>query len=180
MSNNSLTGTINNMNHLAGELSNKKQMGGMLTTRNNMSGSLAIAMLKGEKGDKGDKGDKGKSAYEVAVENGFVGTEEEWLANLKGDQGDKGDKGDSATIQVGIVTTGMEVSVTNTGDEHNAVFDFVLPSTTGATEETPGIMKLYNTVGENEDGGMTQKSVTHAINDSASSISAEDLISILV
>ena len=26
---------------------------------------------------------KGKSAYEVAVENGFTGTEEEWLESLK-------------------------------------------------------------------------------------------------
>jgi len=29
----------------------------------------------------------GKSAYEIAVENGFVGTEVEWLASLKGDNG---------------------------------------------------------------------------------------------
>ncbi len=33
----------------------------------------------------------GKSAYEIAVMNGFDGTEEEWLASLKGDKGDKGD-----------------------------------------------------------------------------------------
>lgn len=31
------------------------------------------------------KGDKGDSAYEIAVKNGFKGTEEEWLASLKGD-----------------------------------------------------------------------------------------------
>ena len=42
----------------------------------------------------------GKSAYEIAVGNGFEGTEEEWLESLKGDKGDqgepgaKGDKGD--------------------------------------------------------------------------------------
>ena len=36
----------------------------------------------------------GKSAYEIAVENGFVGTEEEWLYSLKGEKGDKGDKGE--------------------------------------------------------------------------------------
>ena len=47
------------------------------------------------------KGDPGKSAYEIAVEHGYVGTEEEWLASLKGEQGDpgqqgeKGDKGDT-------------------------------------------------------------------------------------
>ena len=29
----------------------------------------------------------GKSAYEIAVEDGFIGTEEEWLLSLKGDDG---------------------------------------------------------------------------------------------
>jgi hypothetical protein len=31
---------------------------------------------------------QGYSAYEVAVKNGFEGTEEEWLASLKGEKGD--------------------------------------------------------------------------------------------
>ena len=38
---------------------------------------------------------RGYSAYEIAVQNGFVGTEEEWLASLKGDRGD-----DAATLTV--------------------------------------------------------------------------------
>ena len=33
----------------------------------------------------------GYSAYEIAVQNGYVGTEEEWVASLKGPKGDKGD-----------------------------------------------------------------------------------------
>lgn len=33
---------------------------------------------------------EGKSAYEVAVLNGFEGSEEEWLASLKGEKGDAG------------------------------------------------------------------------------------------
>lgn len=43
----------------------------------------------------------GKSAYEIAVDNGFSGTVEEWLASLKGEKGNtgatgaKGDKGDT-------------------------------------------------------------------------------------
>jgi hypothetical protein len=37
---------------------------------------------------------RGYSAYEVAVIDGFKGTEEEWLATLKGEKGDKGVKGD--------------------------------------------------------------------------------------
>lgn len=34
-----------------------------------------------------------------------------------------------------------------------------------ATSEVPGIMKLYNTVGNNEDGTMTQKAITDELDD---------------
>ena len=34
---------------------------------------------------------RGKSAYEIAVMNGFDGTVEEWLASLKGEKGDRGE-----------------------------------------------------------------------------------------
>ena len=37
-----------------------------------------------------------KSAYQVAVDNGFKGTEAEWLESLKGPKGEKGDSGLSA------------------------------------------------------------------------------------
>ena len=40
------------------------------------------------------RGADGKSAYALAVENGFPGTLPEWLDSLKGEKGDKGDKGD--------------------------------------------------------------------------------------
>lgn len=33
------------------------------------------------------KGEPGKSAYQVAIERGFIGTEEDWLASLKGKDG---------------------------------------------------------------------------------------------
>lgn len=42
----------------------------------------------------GAQGIQGLSAYQIAVQNGFDGTEEEWLASLKGEKGDTGDKGD--------------------------------------------------------------------------------------
>lgn len=35
----------------------------------------------------------GLSAYEVAVKNGYTGTETEWLASLKGQQGEVGPQG---------------------------------------------------------------------------------------
>ena len=40
---------------------------------------------KGNKGDKGDKGDKGKSAYEIWLEQGHAGTEQDFLEWLKTD-----------------------------------------------------------------------------------------------
>ena len=49
--------------------------------------------IQGLPGKDGAKGADGKSAYEVAVSNGFVGNEADWLASLKGEKGDKGDAG---------------------------------------------------------------------------------------
>ena len=43
----------------------------------------------------GEPGAEGPSAYEVAVLEGFVGTEAEWLASLVGPTGPKGDTGDT-------------------------------------------------------------------------------------
>ena len=37
----------------------------------------------------------GLSAYDIAVEQGFVGTKTEWLASLRGEKGDVGEKGDT-------------------------------------------------------------------------------------
>lgn len=34
-----------------------------------------------------------KSAYVIALEHGFIGSEDEWLASLKGEQGEKGEQG---------------------------------------------------------------------------------------
>lgn len=59
-----------------------------------------------------------------------------FIGNIKGPQGDtgpqgnQGEKGDAATIRVGSVTTtqyGQTARVTNSGTEHDAVFDFVIP-----------------------------------------------------
>lgn len=39
-------------------------------------------------------GEAGKSAYDIAVDNGFVGTEQEWLESLVGPQGPQGEQGE--------------------------------------------------------------------------------------
>ena len=74
-------------------------------TRESLEGAGA---LKGEKGDpftyndftpeqllalKGEDGIDGKSAYQLAVDGGFVGTETEWIASLKGETGPIGPVG---------------------------------------------------------------------------------------
>lgn len=43
---------------------------------------IKIIPFPGSKGTKGDPGNDGLSAYEIAVDNGFEGTEAEWLASL--------------------------------------------------------------------------------------------------
>lgn len=56
-------------------------------------------------------GTRGYSAYEVAVLNGYEGTEEEWLASLKGDNGDPGPQGKSAyevAVDNGFIGTEQE------------------------------------------------------------------------
>ena len=45
----------------------------------------------GDDGPSGQTGADGKSAYELAVENGFTGTLDEWLESLKGSDGTNGD-----------------------------------------------------------------------------------------
>lgn len=42
---------------------------------------------------KGPKGDPGKSAYQHAIDNGFAGSEQEWLESLKGEKGEPGIQG---------------------------------------------------------------------------------------
>lgn len=63
-------------------MSDNSKITGSISIKGNLGGSLSNSLLQG------------KSAYEVAVANGFVGTEEEWLESLKGEKGEKGDKGD--------------------------------------------------------------------------------------
>lgn len=43
----------------------------------------------------GEKGDPGASAYDIAIKNGFVGTEVEWLESLKGEPGETGPQGET-------------------------------------------------------------------------------------
>ncbi len=91
-----------------------------LAVENGFDGSVSewLESLKGEKGEQGTpgtngrdgvngadgkdgangingtNGSDGKSAYELAVQNGFTGSLSEWLASLKGDKGEPGISGE--------------------------------------------------------------------------------------
>lgn len=64
---------------------------------NNADGDNMWKLIKPKvgtiKGEKGDKGDDGKSAYEVALANGYTGTQAQWIASLKGANGAPGKDG---------------------------------------------------------------------------------------
>lgn len=64
---------------------------------NNADGDNMWELIKPKvgtiKGEKGDAGADGKSAYEVAVANGYSGTQAQWLASLKGADGAPGKDG---------------------------------------------------------------------------------------
>ena len=127
------------------------------TVSNSGTANAAIfdfTIPQGEQGIQGPKGDTGATGAQgpqgepgavftpaVSAEGVLSWTNNGSLANpdpvnIKGPQGEqgiqgvKGDTGLAATIQVGNVSTGAagsSVSVTNTGTENAAVFDFTIP-----------------------------------------------------
>ena len=60
------------------------------------TGATGAQGPKGDKGDTGAAGADGKSAYDLAVENGYTGTVQEWLYSLKGENSTYGANGKSA------------------------------------------------------------------------------------
>lgn len=58
-----------------------------------VQGIQGVAGNDGSAGANGTNGTNGQSAYEIAVANGFVGTEAQWLASLTGPTGATGPQG---------------------------------------------------------------------------------------
>lgn len=54
---------------------------------------VSLESLRGPQGSTGATGANGLSAYQVAVANGFAGTQQQWLDSLKGAKGDQGLQG---------------------------------------------------------------------------------------
>ena len=64
--------------------------------------------LPGTPGKNGVDGKDGKSAYQIAVANGFSGDEAAWLLSLKGEKGEKGDPGSGGS---GTDTTALQQEI---------------------------------------------------------------------
>lgn len=65
---------------------------------------LAIQGAIGETGQQGATGDSGKSAYQIWLEAGNVGTEEDYLESLKGEKGDSGSGAEYIGINANSLT----------------------------------------------------------------------------
>lgn len=63
------------------------------------------------------KGDTGLTAYEVAVKDGFVGTEKEWLQSLVGGKGNDGNNATINGVNTLTIKEGENVKVTQLGSE---------------------------------------------------------------
>lgn len=61
-----------------------------------------VVPMFGAKGDPGIPGSDGQSAYELAVDHGFEGSEEDWLASLKGATGAKGKSAYQLAVDAGF------------------------------------------------------------------------------
>ena len=65
----------------------------------------------------------GKSAYEIAVDNGFVGTEQEWLESLKGEYAGQGLSAYEIAVKNGFEGTETQWLESLKGEKGDAVDD---------------------------------------------------------
>lgn len=79
-----------------------------LTGAKGDKGSDGLDGKDGLPGAKGVDGKDGKSAYQIAVAQGFAGSEAAWLLSLKGEKGEKGDPGSGGS---GTDTTALQQEI---------------------------------------------------------------------
>lgn len=83
-------------------------------------------------------GSDGASAYEIAVQNGFVGTEQDWLESLKGAKGKDGTDGKSAyqlAVEAGFDGTLEEWLASLHGEDGLTAYDIAVNNGYLGTEE---------------------------------------------
>lgn len=76
------------------------------------------------------------SVYEVAVANGFVGSEAAWLASLKGERGSKGEQGEPGETGVSAYELWLEEG--NTGEKADFFADLGASALATRYQSPPG------------------------------------------
>lgn len=116
---------------------------------------------QGNTGAQGLKGEDGKSAYELAQDGGYAGTQEEWIASLKGETGtfDPSDLADYATkIEV-------DAKIGNIGD--TSVKEFVENKIEDIVGAAPSTLDTLEEIAEALENNATLADVTAAISTKA-------------
>ena len=98
----------------------------------------------------GGSGTAGKSAYEIAVDNGFVGTETEWLESLKGADGENGKDGTNGKNGENGITPHIDSTTKNW--HIGAVDTGILAEGTEGTTFTPSVSATGDLSWSNDDG----------------------------
>ncbi len=94
----------------------------------------------------GANGQDGKSAYEIAVEHGFIGSEAEWLASLKGHDGTNGEDGNDAPV-LNTYEMYLKAKTPEGGSYSGTYLDFLKTLTSNNLDITSDILsKCYYSV----------------------------------
>ena len=89
---------------------------GIIMSENNLTGSLGVRNeINVDIIGTGARGKEGKSAYEIWLDLGNEGTEQEFLASLKGQDGDSSDIIPATADTVGGVKVGSGLLITEDG-----------------------------------------------------------------
>ncbi|MXV43587.1 hypothetical protein GS501_00645 [Saccharibacter sp. 17.LH.SD] len=110
-------------------------------------------------GPPGPPGDPGKDAYQLAVQQGFQGSEQDWLKSLVGPKGDRGDPGENAyevAVQQGFQGTKADWLKSLVGPQGDPG-----PSGAGQVIDVP-LAPGWNTQGHTNDGDVAKGSLNYA------------------
>ncbi len=75
-------------------------------SHNSCGGTKSV--IYSNQGISGPRGPQGRSAYDIAVQLGFTGTQEEWIASLQGEQGPPGKSAFDVAVENGFTGTEAE------------------------------------------------------------------------
>lgn len=108
-----------------------------------LDGTNGINGTDGSSGSSGVNGKDGKSAYDLAKEKGYNGTEDEWLASLKGADGKEGMSAYEIAVKNGYTGTetewldslkGEDGTVATKGEDGKSAYDIAVTNGYAGTE----------------------------------------------